>query len=361
MMKCGWLLLLLLLGGVSAWADDAGVTTERVHTADGTFTVYYRTPALEEDLGVPLPAHGVVGASFVYCVRDRKERDLLHLARVEITTPQSAAELQQYYLTALGATAQQETDAKTGEITITAGVRDHARLVTITPKAAGCALRLEQVQQFSIPPRIYTHEEKQVIALLNAVAASYQTADTVSYTVTQRTTLPVKTPATAQPSLLTWTLSLRRPTDLHVTAAVEDAVGLEITSEKDALLVHRQRGKDETRPLNKSVTIEDVPELAEDPVARMLFGNSLIDDRVEQISMSAGAENHKGEMTVVLSYPDDNAVATLRIDRKKKVVLACTTVVTEEEQVTTTTRTYSNLVLIQAAKTPAANHERGGN
>jgi hypothetical protein len=197
------------------------------------------------------------------------------------------------------------------------------------------------VQHFTIPPHIYSPAEMRAVTLLKAVANTYQSAHAIAYTATQVTTLPVGVPAAERPAPLTWTISLRRPNDLHVTAAQGGTVGLEITSEKDALLVHHQMGKDETRPVRKTITIDDVPELAEDPVARMIFGNSLLDNRVEQIRMTTGKGNQRDEVTIVLSLLGEHALATLVIDRRKHLVLSCTTAVTEEQQVTTVTLSYS--------------------
>ena len=356
MNRYGWLLLgcLLLGAGLSGWADENNAVTEKVHTADGTMTVYYRTPASAADLGLPLPAGAVVSASLVYRVRDRKERDHLLLARTDCTSTQSAADVRQFYLDALGKEALADTDAKSGEITITLGVKEHARLVSITPNKTGCAVRLEQVQQFTIPPRVYTHDEEQAVKLLNAVAATYQSARAVSYTMTQLTAMPAGTPAAERPPALIWTVSLTRPGNLRITAAAEGTLGLEITSEKDALRVHHQRGKDEMRPIDKTITIDAVPEVGEDPVARMLLGNSLIDEQVEQISMTEGTGRKQDEVTIVLGLPEQHAVATLLIARKRQVVLSCTTVVTEDKQVTTVTRNYSHLVITPAAPTAGA-------
>lgn len=342
MCKYYWLILLLLLGiGCCAHADDTGLVKERVHTADGTFDVYYRTPAQSVDLGLPLPPDAAVATSFVYRVRDRKERDRLFLARVEFSSAQSVSAMQKFYLKALGKSARQASDAKSGEITITTGVKDHARLVIITPQTTGCKLRLEQVQHFTIPARIYTHEEQKADTLMNTVAANYHSARAVSYTLSEVTTMPPGTSVRQIPPPVTWTVSLTRPTNLHVTAEVAGKVALEISSDKDALLLHRQQGKDETRPLQKTITIADVPELGEDPVARMILGNKLIDEQVEQISMTAGVGSHAGEQTLVLGMPEQQAIVTLVINEMTKTVLSCVTVVTDEENTTTVTRTYS--------------------
>lgn len=113
--------------------------------------------------------------------------DLLLLVRIHKLLQKPATEVQQYYLTKLGKTAAQQTDKDNGEITITIGEKEHFRLVVITPNKDGCDLLLERVQQFTPPSRIYTATEQQAIRVIKNVAATYRTAQRISYDMIDRT------------------------------------------------------------------------------------------------------------------------------------------------------------------------------
>ncbi|HEY3380020.1 MAG TPA: hypothetical protein VGL77_21305 [Armatimonadota bacterium] len=361
-----WLVLHLLclalcLPVVAAWNGQPSTQKEKVRTSEGVFLLFYRIPAQPADLAMPLYSKGTVEETFVYRVLDRKQRDLLFFARVRITSPQPAATVRQFYQDALGKDCAQSTDAKTGEMTLTVGTKELFRLVVISPKDTGCAIRLERMHTYNIPARVYTDSEQRVISLLQAVGAAYGQAGRVRYTLQQQAIVPGATPG-QQPHQLTWTVDYRRPAQLQVTAAVGDTIGLRLTTEQGTrkvvregevtevaspvLRIHQQRGNDQIRPLNGKIVIDDVPELAEDPVANLMLGESFVTPLVDTLAMRAVPGSAGRQSEVTLTYPDNNETVHLIIDlQRKTIVRADTTIATEGRPSMRVVRTYANLVL----------------
>ena len=119
------------------------------------------------------------------------------------------------------------------------GEKANFRLVTILPQAQGCAVTIQRVQEYTVPPRVFDAREQRVLRVLAEVTKHYQAAQHVAYTMEQRTQLPA-TAGQPQPPVLTWTLDFTRPAQLTLTAAVGETTGLRITTEQDGLHVARQ-------------------------------------------------------------------------------------------------------------------------
>lgn len=340
-------MLALLLPCWAYAQQGASYTNELVHTEEGNFYLTHRTPAKSADVRMPIFSGGTTEESFAYRVRDRKLRDLLFLARMRITYPRPAGDLKLFYLGALGETAAEETDAKTGVITLTAGEQDHFRLVEITPQEQGCAVKLERVQQFTIPPRVYTETEQRIVRVLNDVASRYRTAEVVSYIVEQTMILPKDTPKEEQPPTLLWSVAFTRPAQLAVTtSAGRDSVGMRITTKDGALRVHQPAAEeDEVREIvGGYLSINDVPELRNDPVARLMLGGTLLTDQLDYIGMSSVKDvptNRQAE--IILTYPDRQETLHLFIDLRQKTILRCETVVSHDGQTARTIRSYRTI------------------
>lgn len=340
-----WVLLAVFAIGIPLRAAEPTIQKELVPTPGGNFYIWHRTPAAEADLGMPIVTGATVQQSFVYRVRDRKLRDLQFLARVQLTSPQPADELRQWYLATLGNGAAQETDAKNGEITIVVGEKDDFRMVVITPQPQGCQLRLEHVQQFTIPARVFTAQEQPVVNLLGEVADNYHAARRVSYTMQQEVVLPPEA-GEEQPGTLNWSVDFQRPARLTVTAQVEKIVALKITTAKQALQVETQTGKPEIRPIADEITLDDVPELNEDPAVGLIFGESLIDDQLDDLTMRDIKDRQgKRQVEVTLVYTDQHETLRLLIDPQNKTVLRCETSITDEGETTKVIRTYTKMTL----------------
>lgn len=343
LLVCVLCLCALAFSCFKARAEEQMPVSEVARTPEGNFTIFHRTPASTADLEMPIPKQCTMGVSTVYRVQDRKGRNLLYLARAELTTAQSAASIIAFYQHALRKDAEQERETKTGTVTLTDGEKDHFRLVAITPKGAGCTFRLEHVQHFTIPPRVYTKSEQQVIDLLHAVAANYATAQQVSYEMEQRVIMSVKDKTEKAPPTLHWKTVFTRPGQLHVTAGADEVVALEISTEGESLKVHRQVGGDETREFVGSITLDDLPEMQDDPVAGLMFGETLVNRLLDTLSMRAIKGTPAGEQTeVILTYPDTNETLHLIIDLRKKIILRSETIITDDTESVTNVRTYTN-------------------
>ena len=324
------------------------------HTAEGNFTVYHRAPAEAQDLGLPFVPAGEMHASVVYRVRDHKERDLLYFAQASFTIHQSMGAVRRFYLPALGKGVAQETNVKTGVITLTAGEKDHFRLVAITPKGNGCDLLLEQVQQFTLPPRVFTAPEKRIIQLLDSVSATYRTARQVSYAMEQRT-VSQETDKPARPArALSWKVRFTRPAQFVAVAGVNGVPGLAIRVDKGQMHVQRQMGMTEDRKITGRLTLDDLPEMQDDSVARLMLGESFVTPVLETLRQQPVTGVPPSEQTdMILTFPQLNETLHLIIDLRKKQILRSEMVVTEADETVTITRTYTQVTLLAVQPKPA--------
>ena len=324
---------------------------ETVRTAQGLVKLFYRTAVVESDLEMPIYQPGELLESGAYRVRDRKNRDLLHYVFVTFRTEERQETVAGYYLAALGEDARRETDKNSGEVTVFSGGKDDCRIATLTLREGYCHLKLERVQRFTLPPRVYDAREQQVIRVLDEVAGAYRAARRVAYSAVQRVGM---TPALNAPAPdLTWSVDFVRPTQLTVTAAVKDTVGLRIVTRDGKLIVTRQRGEPEERAIEHTITSALAPEMDGDTVARLMLGDALISDAVDYLGLApVGDEPLHRQVEAVLTFPDDATTLRLRIDRQRNIITRSETIVAREEGRSRVVRTYSAIV-VEPAATPA--------
>ncbi|MHB9131854.1 MAG: hypothetical protein ACYDBB_12310 [Armatimonadota bacterium] len=352
-----WCMLLIIAVMPVLGADTvpAKATMEVVRTAEGTFYVWHRTPAERADLGMPIFNRGLVLDSFTYRVRDRKRRDKLFYARTVLTTTLSADEVVRFYQRHLGNGAQKQVDAGTGETSLSSGTKEHFRLVTITPAKDYAQIRLEHVQHFTIPPRVYTSGEQRVIRVLEDIAANYRTARHVAYTVEQQVAVPPQATPAAPPHTLVWTIDFTRPDSLHIVARVDDVIGLEINTDGDHLVVKRQEGEPEQRSLAKGLGIELLPELQDDTAARMLLGEQPISPEADYLALlPVDGVPMDRQVEVVITYPEREAKLFLFVDLTAKIILRSEIEVKVEKETVRMLRTYSNILVESAPAATAA-------
>lgn len=304
----------LLISPLMAQETAPVVTPDIAKTPAGNFFVYYRTPATAEDLGLPIPAGGEILDSLVYRVRDRQRRDLLFMARLRMNSPLTAQQAIAHFLPAMGTGVTRENDAASGGISLAAGVVDDLRLVTITPRKEGSTLRLERLQKFTLPPREFNDAEQQVVKLLAQIAGYYRQVQEISYAVEQLAVVPDLTAANEMPETLYWKISFRLPDEVNLTAVSADIEGLRISSKDNQLHIKRQTGAEEIREIGATLTLDILPELADDPVSGMVLGESLVnpllgDLKMEKITTPAGEQ-----AKITLQYPDTGEVLTLLVD-----------------------------------------------
>jgi hypothetical protein len=268
-------------------------------------------------------------------------RTLLLFARAQMTTPATVDDMVKFYREALGTSVVQEVDAKTGEILLTAGEQDHFQLVTITAKPSGCLVKIEHTQQFTLTPRVFTGNELRVKRLLDEITQRYQNAQGIVYTMTQQAILPKSDAQAETPAALVWTVNVKRPAQLQVTATVKDVLALSLTTEKDTLRVHRQAGKDVVRPLTGDITLDVVPEMEDDPVAKLFFGVNLVNEHLDYLDVQEipGVPSYQ-RAKIVLTYPDWDEILYLDVDLQQKVILRAETVVKDHGTDSTVVRTY---------------------
>jgi hypothetical protein len=304
-----------------------------------------------DDLEMPIIGGALVDESFVYRVRDRKKRDVLRMARVTLVTVTPAEEVAAFYTRVLGADAARETNKDTGEITLTTGTRDNLRLVVIAPKPGSCHVRQERLQQFTIPPRTFTEAEQRVVRVFSELAQTYAAAARLTYTMEQQVEL---SPAMGEtkPPVLHWEIDYARPATLALTAHVGETLGLQIATKEGALLVTRPGREDETRPIKDAISLETVPELGGDPVARLILGEDLLAS-ADYLALSAVKDvpPHQ-QVLMTLTFPEEEMTLTLLIDRRRNAVLRSEVLLTGPEgRWTRTVRTYANLHIEPATST----------
>ena len=333
---------LLCAGVVQAKNQGTPVTptVETVHTEDGTYFLWHQSPATAADLEIPL-MQGKVQESFAYRVRDRKQRDILRYARVSFTIAQSPAEVINFYHTSLGKQAVVNTAQKSGEVTLTTGTQDNLRLVTATPQAHGCLVQLERVQRFTIPPRSYTAQEHQVLRVLESVAQHYRMARHVAYTVEQHSTTNKSHTMTETQS---WVVDFHRPDGLQISVTTGAKTVLTISAQEHRLVVTATGAKEQRRTFGAKITPELLPELRDDPVARLMLGDALVTASVDYLTLSrvAGAPPEQ-QAEVILTYPDRNATLFLYLDLRQKTILRSEMLTPQEDGRQRIVRTYRHM------------------
>lgn len=348
-----FILLIAILSLVALAEEPPPFTREVSHTSEGTFVVYHRATATAVDLEMPIVGALRITESFVYHVRDRKKRDILRFAHVVFSSAKSAEETTAYYAGVLGASAARETDPATGAVTLTAGTAENFRLVVITPKPDGCDARLERVMRFTYPPRVYTADEQRVLRVLREVAATYRQAGHIAYAMAQNVELSPAMSGVNTPPTLCWQVDFTRPATISVTAKVGDTLGLAIVTKDGALQVTRPESPPEMRPLKDAITLTDVPELHGDPVARLLFGEDLLADGVDYLALST-VKGAPAQVAMTLTFPEQNEMLTLVIDRRSNTVLRSEVLTTGEQgRWTRMRRDYTDLQLTPAIPAPA--------
>jgi hypothetical protein len=325
------------------------VEKETIYTDTyGTVTQLYRAVATEADLGMPIWRNGQLLDSGVFRVRDRKDRDMVRYAFARVSITQRMEVVAAFYLKALGGDARRETDKDTGEVMVFVGDRANSRVVRINPKNGNCHLLLEHVEHFAILPREYTEREQQVARVVEDISRAYRQAGRVAYTMEQQvvTDPPAERPA----PVLTWKVDFRRPRQLTVNVSAEGMVGLDISTRDDKLIFTRPEQEAVEREFGAAITSDAVPELRNDPVARLVFGDVLLSDDIDYLALlPVGDAPLAQQVEVVLTFPEDLAVLHLQIDRLRQVITRAVTVVRQDGLETRVIRTYHDTVLEPAA------------
>jgi len=326
-------------------APAAPMEKETVYTdAYGTVTQLYRDQATEADLGMPIWQDGALQQSGIYRVRDRKSRDMVRYAFARISTTQRMEAIADFYLQALGKGARRDTNKETGEVMVFIGDKSNSRIVTISPKNGDILLLLEHVEHFTIPPRVYTEQEKQVKRVVEEISRAYLQARHIAYTMEQQ--VETDPPAEKPAPVLTWKVDFRRPRQFTLNVSAVGMIGLEIATQGGKLIVTRPGEEAVEREIGAALSSGSVPEMRNDPIAGLLFGDTLLSDQVDSLALlPVGDTPPDRQVEVVLTYPEDNAVLHLFIDRQRHVITRAVTVVRQEEGQTRVIRTYLNTVL----------------
>jgi hypothetical protein len=339
---------------VAASAADGlldAVTTETVRTPAGIRTIVHRVPAREDDLGMAIFPDVLVRETFAYTVRDRKGRDVMAYARVRFNTEAPARDVIAFYIKSLGAGVKRDTDKETGEVTLSAGDADDVRLVTVTPLAASCALRLERARHFAVAPRVYTPQETEALATLEAVAAAYRTAARVTYKVEQRTEHAAVVPPAPPEPPVQWLVDFVRPGQLVATATLQDVPLLRLLTKDGVLTVKRGQGAEDQRTLEAGALTPDLlPELRDDVVARLMLGDELA-SQAEEITRQPVDGGPATQVWLRLTFPDVEAELRLLLDTARQQVLRAEMQAVREGETTRIVRIYT-LVARDAPHTP---------
>lgn len=322
------MLLLCCCAGRAAQATAVLPPVEVVKTVDGTYWLWRHSPATAADLDMPAFNRGLLMESFAYHVRDRKRRDVLYYARMRISTTALPAAIMQFYRGVLGAAAVVHTAPETGEITLASGTANDLRQVTITPQAKNCALLLERVKHYFIPPRVYNPRERQVIGVLNSVTQAYQNAQHIVYTLEQHDA-SITPPSTTQDYTLT--MDYHRPNGLQLTL-LNGTKKLTIISQADHLVVTAPDGSIKQRTIAGKITADLLPEIQDDTLARLMLGDTLITPQVDYLALEAVPNVPPSRQAeLILTYPDDNAKLFLFIDLQQKTILHAEMLISGDE------------------------------
>ncbi len=321
-----YLIFLILLTGsvLSIIAIKPVITTKNsalkdvVATPQGTFTLWYRSPASVNDLEMPNPQQILILNSFVYRVRDRKQHDILRYSREYMTTSESPAAMAQFYRTFFGENYSEATDEIKKETLICSGVDGDFKLVTITDKDKYCRIKLERVRQYAVAPRMYSDREQKILSLLQDVAAKYRQTRRLQYNMTR---IDSGFGMAKNLSPLQMKIDFIMPDKITVKADRAGKPEVRIWSKPQGLLVQRDGAKDVFRSITERLTTEDLPELNDDSVARMMLGENVINGSTDYIMIQDAPKNKKGPQSeVVLTFPEDNAAMHIFISQIDKTI-----------------------------------------
>ncbi len=342
-------MLALCLAGFGITPSLPPAEKETIGTPNGTVMLWYRTRVLELDLDMLPWEQGTLVDSGVYRLRDRKNRDMLQYTYIRMSVTQASDEILAFYSKRLGINVQRTTNKDTGEIMLFSGTISDCRIVTLTPGTQDAHLLLQRVKRFPIPPREYTAREQQIIRLLDEVADTYCSAQHVAYTIDQQIETREANEKPRQMTPIRWTVDFTRPTRLSVTAMAQQVTGLSIATKNGVLVVTRPGNPEETRPIGDALTIDSAPELQDDPVARMMLGDSLISPEVDYLTLLPTKDEG---MKVVLTFPEQHAVLHLYLDLARKLITRSEIVMTVETSQARSNRRYSYLALEHAVPSP---------
>lgn len=292
---------------------------DAISTPQGTFALWYRSPANITDMEMPNPDQALTINSFVYRVRDRKQRDILRYSRVYMTTSTETPEqIANFYRQVFGKNYGEATDATKKETVICSGVDGNFRLVTIMDKEKYCRIKLERVRQFTVAPRVYTDQEQKILTLLQDVAAKYRQTHRLQYSST-RTDSGSGVAKNLAP--LQMKVDFIMPDKITVKGDRAGKPEVRIWTKPTGLLVQRDGAKDILRSITGPLTIDDVPELEEDSVARMMLGENVISNSTDYIMIQDAPKSKKGPQSeVVLTFPEDNATMHIYINQIDKTI-----------------------------------------
>jgi hypothetical protein len=89
-----------------------------------------------------------------------------------------------------------------------------------------------------------------------------------------------------------------------------------------------------------------LPELQDDPVARLMLGDALITPAVDYLTLSAVAGTPAGQQTeVIFTFPDHDAKLVLFLDLRQKTILRSEMSATYEDGKQHTVHTYKHMQL----------------
>ncbi len=353
------IILVLLVVHASVWgAERAPAVKSAIESADGTYLIWHRTPADSMDLQMSLDLPGIVLNSDAYRVRDRKRRDIAFYASVRITTVLSPEEIIARYARELGPDVRRETLDATRETTLVAGTDRAYRLVVVAPMEGHCRVRLERVEHFEIPPRVYTEREQQVVRLVEQVQRQYAQARSVRYQVKHWVESPDAGEGTGVSPTLQWSVEYTRPAQLSMLVTLDEVTALQVKTRDNALIVSRQvQQEDETRPIEDGITLSLVPELRDDPVARMMLDDGVLGAQVDYLailSMTTGDEGRRAD--VVLTYPENDNALYLTIDLDRQLVLRSVVEQRYDSQKVRHIREYAGMAIDPAATLVLPDH-----
>jgi hypothetical protein len=319
------IILILLCGGIlSAFAAKplmakAPAMKDAVSTPQGTFALWYRSPATIADVEMPNPDKSLIINSFVYRVRDRKNRDILRYSRVYMTTSMNTPEqITNFYRGVFGKNYGEATDAAKKETLICSGIDGDFRLVTIMDKEKYCRIKLERVRQYAVPPRVYTDREQKILSLLQDVAAKYRQTRRLQYNMTRTDT---GTGVATNLAPLQMKVDFIMPDKITVKGDRAGKPEVRIWTKSNGLLVQRDGAKDVLRSITGQLTTDDLPELEDDAVARMMLGENVINNATDYIMIQDAPKTNKGSQSeVVLTFPEDRATMHIFINQADKTI-----------------------------------------
>jgi len=327
---------------------------EMVTTPDGVYLLWYRAQVSERELEMSFVDHSLLVESYQYRLCDHNRRDMLRMGVAQLTTTLPDTEVRAFYTRRLGQSVQVETSPTTGEITLVTGTLKNYRMVIITPRGTHCSIRLERVQQYDIPARIYTERELRVVRVLEEVTRTYRQAGHIAYALEQRASVEGGTDTGTEAPVLMWTIDLVRPDSLQATAMVKDITALRIVSGEHVLQLTRQDGKVETRPCPDGLTTEQLPELDGDTTMQLLLGEPLLSTHVDYMTILPVKDiPTTQQIDVVLTFPETSGTLYLRIDQQRKVIIRSEMVTETETEKLHMVRIYTHLVIEPSTATPA--------